>query len=144
VECCAAREEIMPALTDTLAAVDWAGWVFVVLIAIGGAYLLRLDRDASTFRLVDLISDADGKGYSPSLTYVGCFLVGSWLCWYLALTGQYAESAATFAAMMAGFVAGSVFRGNTASKERTAALNSGRPIAEPQPGTVTTTERTTP
>lgn len=131
-------------LIDSLAAVDWAGWVFVALIAIGGAYLLRLDRDASKFRLVDLISDADGRGYSPSLTYVGCFLVGSWLCWYLALTGQYAESAATFAAMMAGFVAGSVFRGNTASKERTAALNSDRPIAEPQPGTVTTTERTEP
>lgn len=134
----------MAALTDTLAAVDWAGWVFVVLIAIGGAYLLRLDKDASKFRLVDLISDADGKGYSPSLTYVGCFLVGSWLCWYLALTGQYTEAAATFAAMMTGFVAGSVFRGNTASKERTAALNSDRPIAEPQPGTTTTTERTAP
>ena len=131
-------------LIDSLAAVDWAGWVFVALIAIGGAYLLRLDRDASTFRLVDLISDADGKAYSPSLTYVGCFLVGSWLCWYLALTGQYAESAATFAAMMAGFVAGSVFRGNTASKERTAAINADRPIAEPQPGTTTTTERTVP
>jgi len=27
----------MAALTDTLAAVDWAGWVFVALIAIGGA-----------------------------------------------------------------------------------------------------------
>ena len=131
-------------LTDTLAAVDWAGWVFVALIAIGGAYLLRLDRDASTFRLVDLISDADGKAYSPSLTYVGCFFVGAWLCWYLALTGQYTESAATFTAMMAGFVAGSVFRGNTASKERTAALNSDRPISVPQPGTVTTTERTEP
>ena len=134
----------MAALNGTLATVDWAGWVFVVLIAVGCLYLLRLDRDASKFRLVDLISDADGKGYSPSLTYVGCFLVGSWLCWYLALTGQYAESAATFAAMMAGFVAGSVFRGNTASKERTAALNSDRPIAEPQPGTTTTTERTPP
>ena len=134
----------MPALTDTLATVDWAGWVFVVLIAVGCLYLLRLDKDASKFRLVDLISDADGRGYSPSLTYVGCFLVGSWLCWYLALTGQYTEAAATFAAMMTGFVAGSVFRGNTASKERTAALNADRPIAEPQPGTVTTTERTEP
>ena len=132
------------ALAETLAAVDWAGWVFVALIAIGGAYLLRLDRDASKFRLVDLISDADGRGYSPSLTYVGCFLVGSWLCWYLALTEQYKEAAATFAAMMAGFVAGSVFRGHTASKERTAALNADRPIAAPQPGTVTTTERTEP
>ena len=131
-------------LIDSLAAVDWAGWVFVALIAIGGAYLLRLDRDASKFRLVDLISDADGRGYSPSLTYVGCFFIGSWLCWYLALTGQYTESAATFAAMMTGFVAGSVFRGHTASKERTAALNADRPIAEPQPGTVTTTERTEP
>lgn len=131
-------------ITNTLAAVDWAGWVFVALIAVGGAYLLRLDRDASTFRLVDLISDADGKAYSPSLTYVGCFFIGSWLCWYLALTGQYKEAAATFAAMMAGFVAGSVFRGHTASKERTAALNADRPIAEPQPGTVTTTERTEP
>ena len=134
----------MPALTDTLATVDWAGWVFVVLIAIGGAYLLRLDRDASTFRLVDLISDADGKGYSPSLTYVGCFFIGSWLCWYLALTEQYTEAAGTFALMMAGFVTGSIMRGNTASKERTAALNSDRPIAEPQPGTTTTTERTEP
>ena len=134
----------MAALADTLSAVDWAGWVFVALIAIGGAYLLRLDRDASSFRLVDLISDADGKAYSPSLTYVGCFFIGSWLCWYLALTGKYVESAGTFTAMMAGFVAGSVFRGHTASKERTAALNSDRPIAEPQPGTVTTTERTAP
>ena len=55
----------MAVLADTLAFVDWAGWVFVALIAIGGAYLLRLDRDASKFRLVDLISDADGKAYSP-------------------------------------------------------------------------------
>ena len=135
---------LLTSLIDSLAAVDWAGWVFVALIAIGGAYLLRLDRDASKFRLVDLISDADGKAYSPSLTYVGCFFIGSWLCWYLALTDQYTEAAATFAAMMTGFVAGSVLRGNTASKERTAAINADRPIAEPQPGTVTTTERTEP
>lgn len=132
------------ALIDSLAAIDWAGWVFVALIAIGGAYLLRLDRDASKFRLVDLISDADGRGYSPSLTYVGSFLVGSWLCWYLALTEKYTESAAIFALMMTGFVTGSIMRGNTASKERTAALNSDRPISVPQPGTVTTTERTEP
>lgn len=109
--------------------IDWAGWSFVVLIVVACLYLLRINNDSSRFRLVDLITDGEGRGYSPSFTYVGSFVIGAWLCWYLALTGQYAESAATFAAMMAGFVAGSVFRGNTASKERTAALNSDRPIS---------------
>jgi hypothetical protein len=127
-----------------VSAINWAGWSFILLIVAGCLYLLRLNNDTSKFRLVDLITDSEGRGYSPSLTYVGCFLVGAWLCWYLALTGQYTEAAATFAAMMTGFVAGSVFRGHTASKERTAALNADRPIAEPQPGTVTTTERTEP
>ena len=131
-------------MTAGLASVNWAGWVFVLLIALGCLYLLRLDRDSSRFRLVDLISDSEGRGYSPSFTYVGCFIVGSWLCWYLAVAGQYTESAGAFAAMMAGFVAGSVFRGNTAAKERTAALNAERPIAEPQPGTEITTKRTEP
>lgn len=125
-------------------AVDWAGWSFVLLIVLACLYLLHINNDASKFRLVDLISDSEGRAYSPSLTYVGCFVIGAWLCWYLAVSAQYTESAATFAAMMAGFVAGSVFRGNTASKERTAAINADRPIAEPQPGTTTTTERTTP
>ena len=37
----------MAALTDTLSTVDWAGWVFVALIAIGGAYLLRITHGVS-------------------------------------------------------------------------------------------------
>lgn len=127
-----------------IAAVDWPAWVFVAANAVGAVYLLRLDKDASPFRSVDLISDADGRAYSPSFTYVGCFLVGAWLCWYLAVQGQYIESAGTFGLMMAGFVTGSVMRGNTAAKERTAAINADRPVVEPQSGTITTTERTEP
>ena len=134
----------MQALTETLATADWPAWAFVALIVAGCVYLLRLDQDTSRFRVVDLISDGEGRGYSPSLTYVGCFVVGSWLCWYLAVSAQYTESAATFAAMMTGFVAGSVLRGNTAAKERTASLNAERPLSEPQSGTTTTTERTEP
>lgn len=106
--------------TTQLLSVDWAGWSFVALIVIACLYLLHINNDESKFRLVDLITDADGRGYSPSLTYVGCFVIGSWLCWYLAVSGQYVESAGTFAAMMTGFVAGSVFRGNTAAKVRMA------------------------
>lgn len=113
-------------MPDRIGSVDWAGWSFVALVAVGCMYLLLLNRDASRFRLVDLISDGDGRGYSPSFTYVGCFVVGSWLCWYLAVSAQYTEAAATFAAMMAGFVTGSVLRGNTAAKERTAANNAAQ------------------
>lgn len=135
----------MQAFSDTAAAVDWPAWAFVVLIAAGCAYLLRLDKDpTSRFRLVDLISDGDGRGYSPSLTYIGSFLIGSWLCWYLALSEQFLESAGTFAAMLTGFVTGSVLRGSTAAKERTASLNADRPVAEPQPGTEIITKRTEP
>lgn len=125
--------------------IDWAGWSFVLLIVVGVLYLFRINNDTSRFRMVDLISDDRGRGYSPSFTYVGCFLIGSWLCWYLAISAQYLESAGVFAAMMTGFVTGSVLRGNTAAKERTAAINADRPMAEPQSGTVTTTtERTEP
>lgn len=114
------KPAIKEAVDTTLLAIDWAGWSFVLLIVIACLYLLHINNDASKFRLVDLITDADGRGYSPSLTYVGCFVIGSWLCWYLAVSGQYVESAGTFAAMMTGFVAGSVFRGNTAAKVRMA------------------------
>lgn len=117
--------------TTWLGSVDWAGWSFVLLIALACLYLLRINNDSSRFRLVDLITDGDGRGYSPSFTYIGCFIIGSWLCWYLAVSAQYTESAATFAAMMAGFVAGSVLRGNTAAKERTAALGAANPTTEP-------------
>lgn len=134
----------MTASSQWLGAVDWAGWSFVLLIALACVYLLRINNDSSRFRLVDLITDGEGRGYSPSFTYVGSFVIGAWLCWYLAVSEQYTESAATFGVMMAGFVTGSVLRGNTAAKERTAALGADRPIAEPQSGTLTTTDRKTP
>lgn len=111
--------------------IDWAGWSFFALIVIACLYLLHINNDASKFRLVDLISDSEGRAYSPSLTYVGCFVIGSWLCWYLAVSSQYTESAATFAAMMAGFVTGSWLRGNTAAKERIAALGAANATTEP-------------
>lgn len=114
-----------------LLSVDWAGWSFVLLIVVACLYLLRINNDESKFRLVDLITDGEGRGYSPSFTYVGCFVIGAWLCWYLAVSSQYTESAATFAAMMAGFVTGSWLRGNTAAKERIAALGAANPTTEP-------------
>ena len=114
-----------------LESIDWAGWSFVLLIVLACLYLLRINNDSSRFRLVDLISDGEGRGYSPSFTYIGSFVIGAWLCWYFAVSSQYTESAATFAAMMAGFVAGSVLRGNTAAKERTAALGAANATTEP-------------
>jgi hypothetical protein len=109
---------------EWIGSINWAGWSFVLLIVAGFLYLLRLNNDTSKFRLVDLITDSEGRGYSPSFTYVGCFIVGAWLCWYFAVSKEYTESAATFGAMLTGFVVGSVWRGNTAAKERMAALNS--------------------
>lgn len=119
---------------EIASAVNWPAFVFVVFCGLLLAYLLRLDRDTGTgFRLTHLISDGDGHGYSPSFAYVGTFLIGSWLTWYLAVEQQYSQSAAAFAAMMTGFVAGSVFRGNTAAKERvdTVKAEKGTPEAKP-------------
>lgn len=127
-------------IADTLGGINWAAWSFIVLMAVGYSYLMRLDKTV----LLDMITDVNGKGYSPSFTYIGCFIVGAWLCWYLAVVEKYTESAATFALMMAGFVTGSILRGKTESNERTALKNADKLVPDPAPGTRTITDSTAP
>ncbi len=131
------------ALIDTLAAVNWPSALFPVLIAIAVAYLLKMDADPSSkFKIVQFITNPDGTGNSASLAYCVVLLVMTWVFWAQV---TWHELSSGFATVYAGtFVAGSVFRAAISAKERTAALNADRPIAEPQSDTTTTTERVDP
>lgn len=118
-------------LAEFLALVDWAAAAFVVLIGAAWLHLLRMDRDPATgFRMVQFITNPDGSGNSASLAYVGIFLIGCWLLFYLVIHDR--EVDLIFGAMMAGFVTGSIWRGATGSKERIA--SGAKP---PEPGAPT-------
>lgn len=132
----------MTALADTLALVNWAGWVFPALIAIACTYVLRWDRDPKlAFRLVQFIS-LDGKANSWALARVTGLLTTTWVVWYETLNGRLSEW--LILAYLGTVFAASAWTAGTAAKERTAALNAERPIAEPQPGTKVNTEFTAP
>ena len=133
----------MQSLTDTLATVNWPSALFPVLIAISVLYLLRLDADPTCkFRIVQFITNPDGTGNSASLAYCVVLLVMTWVFWAQVTWHELSDG---FAAIYAGtFVAGGVWRASISAKERTAALNAERPVAESQSGTTTTTERTEP
>ena len=104
----------MSQLAEFLGLIDWAAASFVVLIGAACACLYRMDRDPNTtFKMVQFISASDGTANSASLAYVGIFVVGSWLLFYLAIHDKDVDI--TFGAMMAGFVTGSIMRGRTAA-----------------------------
>ena len=131
-------------ILDILADINWSAWVFVALIGLAVAYLVRLDRDArNPFKLYQFISDRDGTANSASLAYVGIFLVSVWLVWYLALHQQWGEAVTLVGSLGAIFVLGGVARQFTGARERVGMANAQRPQAPQTLETQTTTTTTT-
>lgn len=132
-------------LAEFLALVDWAAVGFVLFLGIVLLYLLRLDRESPNgFRLVQAFSSPDGTANSASLTYVGTFLLMAFTLFYQLIHDRPVDM--IIGAMMAGFGTVRVWTANIGAKERTAALNANRPLAEPPPappGVKTVTETTT-
>ena len=131
-------------LAEFLALVDWAAVGFVLFMGVLLLYLLRLDREApGGFRLVQAFSNPDGTANSASLTYVGTFLLMAFTLFYQLIHDRSVDL--IVGAMMAGFGTVRVWTANIGAKERTAALNAARPMADPQPTPTlkTTTETTT-
>lgn len=130
---------------------DAPGWLiqaaalaFPALVLCGLVALWRFDRDpTSRFRLVQLVSDADGTANSGSLAYVTALLVSTWAVWFEALGGRLSEW--LILAYIGTFVAGGAVRQWTGSRERVGMARAQRPASGPQSLSVetTSTDRTT-
>ena len=131
-------------VAEFLALVDWAAVGFVLFCGLGWLYLLRLDRESPNgFRLVQALSNPDGTASSASMTYVGAFFLMAFTLFYQLIHDRDVD--VVVAAIMAGFGTVRVWTASIGAKERTAALNAARPMADPQPTPTlkTTTETTT-
>lgn len=118
-------------LAEFLALVDWAAVGFVVFCGLFLLFLLRMDRESpGGFRLVQAFSLPDGTANSASLTYVGTFLLMAFTLFYQLIHDRSVD--VIIAAMMAGFGTVRVWTASIGAKERTAALNAGRPTTDPQ------------
>ena len=115
-------------------------WLFVVLVGAGVAYLFRLDAQPGKFKLVQFVTDSDGRANSGSLAYVTALMVSTWALWYEAQNGRLSEW--LFAAYIATFVAGGVWRSSIGAKERIAQINADKPPATPVTITETNTRET--
>lgn len=131
-------ERAAAATAHTIAAIDWPAWSFAFLIAFAVAYLFRLDRQPTTFRLYQFIADRDGTANSASLTYTGIFLVGTWLVWYLAIHEQWGEAVALVGSLGGIFVVGGVARQYVGSRERIATMGHA-PVQTEQTTSIRTT-----
>lgn len=117
------------ATAEFLSLVDWAAALFVVFVGLIWLHLLRMDDDKKNdFKLVQFVT-SDGKGNSASLAYVGVFVLGAWLVFYLVTHDKDVE--VIFSAMLAAFGVVRVWTANIGSKERMA--NPGPPPTEPPP-----------
>ena len=121
----------MRAIFEFVIAVNWAAIVFIVFSAAFVIYLSGLEKKSEKFKLEQAFSDADGRAYSPSLLYMACFPLGWAMIFYLLVAKEYTQASAVFAAMFTGYVTGSIWRGNTAAKERTDKIKVAAGIAEP-------------
>lgn len=124
-----------------LAAIDVAGYLFVVCVGAGVIFMVRMDRGPGPFKLVQFIS-VNGEANSWALARVTGLLTTTWMVWYETLHGRLSEWLVL--AYLGTVFAASVWNGNTAAKERMAALNAERTTPPPAPGTVTTTREVTP
>ena len=126
-----------------LSGINWGAWIFVALVGLAVAYLVRLDQDArNPFKLYQFISDRDGTANSASLAYVGIFLVAVWLVWYLALNQQWGDAVTLVGSLGAIFVLGGVARQFSGSRERVGMAKARRPVADTPPVTTETTTTT--
>lgn len=128
----------MPKLTAQEWLFQAAAWSFPVLVLCGLVALWRFDRDTSRFRLVQLVSNADGTANSGSLAYVTALLVSTWGFWWEALHGRLSEWLVL--AYIGTFVAGGVARQFAGSRERVGMAKAAQPYPEPTTTTTTTTE----
>ena len=115
-----------------------AAWSFPALVLCGLVALWRFDRDpTSRFRLVQLVTDADGTANSASLAYVTALLVSTWAVWFEALGGRLSEWLVL--AYIGTFVAGGVLRQGIGAGERVGVAKANRPAADMPPVKITTT-----
>lgn len=131
-------------VAEFLALVDWAAVGFVLFCGFGWLYLLRLDRESPNgFRLMQAFSNPDGSANSASMTYVGTFFLMAFTLFYQLINDQPVD--VIVGVIMAGFGTVRVWTAGIGAKERTAALNAGRPLADPPlpPSVKTVTETTT-
>lgn len=120
--------------------IDVPGYLFVVLVAAGIAFLVRMDRNPCLdFRLVQFVSDARGQANSWALSRVTGLITSTWAVWYETMHGRLSEWLVL--AYLGAVFAASVWNAATVARERTAALTKDRPVSEsPETKTTTVTE----
>lgn len=119
-----------------------AAWVFPALVLFAMVLVWRFDRDpTTTWRAVQLISDADGHANSGSLAYVSALLVGTWLIYHEAIQGRLTEG--LFGLYLGTFVAGQVIRSGIGAAQRVGEAKANRPASDVPPRAETTTTTTT-
>lgn len=141
----------MTASTDVfvavLAGINWPAVVFVAFAAVMWLYLLRANNDSSTFKIVDLITDSRGRGFSPSFAYTGTFLLAVWVVFTLMVAKEWGIALGGLGTMLGTYAVVSAVGRATQAKERTDAIRAINKVPEPpQPikTTLTATSETEP
>lgn len=138
----------MEIVSYIVAAVLGFNWILLAVVA-GTAlpviYLTKVSNDpGKAWRWEQSISDDNGRAYSPSLTYMGTFMLGYLVSLTLIAAKEWGYLIGLFATMSTTFAVVSTLSRNTKSKETIATINKFKPDVELSPGTIINTREVKP
>lgn len=128
--------ETLRAVVEIAKGINWPAVMFPLLVIWGMAYMVRLDRADGAWKIAQLFANPDGSANGASTGWMVALAVGVWVVYFETVAGRMTDI--TLGLFMGTFVAGGVWRHQTASRERIATLGHA-PVKTEQTTTTSTT-----